>query len=70
MGLTPQDLIDIAMVHGLLFDSATQKGVMFHMIGAISQYGKIGVLCVGESREEAYSFYEKVVKVLDQETAH
>ena len=69
-GLTPQDLIDIAMVHGLLFDSSTQKGVMFHMIGAISQFGKIGVLCVGESREEAYSFYEKAVKVLDQETAH
>ena len=40
------------------------------MIGAISQYGKIGVLCVGESREEAYSFYEKAVKVLDQETTH
>jgi hypothetical protein len=66
-GLTPQDLIDIAMVHGLLFDSPTQKGVMFHMIGALSQYGKIGVLCVGASREEAYAFYEKTVEVLDKE---
>jgi hypothetical protein len=66
-GLVPQDLIDIAMIHGLLFDSSTQKGVMFHMIGALSQYGKIGVLCVGSSREEAYAFYEKAVQVLDRE---
>ena len=38
-GLTPQDLIDIAMFHGLQFDGAAQKGVMFHMIGALSQFG-------------------------------
>jgi hypothetical protein len=68
-GLTPQDLIDIAMFHGLHFDGAAQKGVMFHMIGALSQFGKMGIVCVGESREEAYSFYEKTIAVLDTETA-
>ena len=68
-GLTPQDLIDIAMFHGLHFDGATQKGVMFHMIGALSQFGKMGVVCIGESPEEAYSFYTRTVEVLDAETA-
>lgn len=68
-GLTPQDLIDIAMFHGLHFDGVTQKGVMFHMIGALSQYGKIGVVCIGDSPEEAFSYYLKTVKVLDAETA-
>ncbi len=68
-GLTPQDLIDIAMFHGLQFDSVTQKGVMFHMIGALSQFGKMGVVCVGESPEEAYSYYQKTIEVLDAETA-
>lgn len=68
-GLTPQDLIDIAMFHGLHFDGATQKGVMFHMIGALSQFGKMGMVCIGESPEEAYSFYTRTVEVLDAETA-
>lgn len=68
-GLTPKDLINIAMFHGLHFDGATQKGVMFHMIGALSQFGKIGIVCIGDSPEEAYSFYTKTVKVFDAETA-
>ena len=68
-GLTPRDLIEIAMFHGLHFDGVTQKGVMFHMIGALSQYGKIGVVCIGESPAEAFSYYLKTVEVLDAETA-
>jgi hypothetical protein len=68
-GLTPQDLIDIAMFHGLHFDGATQKGVMFHMIGALSQFGKMGMVCIGASPEEAYSFYKKTIQVLDVEAA-
>ncbi|HXB43722.1 MAG TPA: peptide ligase PGM1-related protein, partial [Puia sp.] len=68
-GLTPQDLIDIAMFHGLHFDGAAQKGVMFHMIGALSQFGKMGIVCIGASRQEAYSFYERTIAVLDGETA-
>jgi hypothetical protein len=67
-GLTPQDLIDIAMFHGLQYDSAAQKGVMFHMIGALSQFGKMGIICIGGSREEAYSYYKKTIEVLDAET--
>ncbi len=68
-GLTPKDLIDIAMFHGLHFDLTTQKGVMFHMIGALSQYGKMGMVCIAASQEEAYSFYTKTIAVLDAETA-
>jgi hypothetical protein len=68
-GLTPQDLIDIAMFHGLHFDGASQTGVMFHMIGALSQYGKMGIVCIGASPEEAVEFYKKTIAVLDAETA-
>ncbi len=67
-GLAPQDLIDIAMFHGLHFDGATQKGVVFHMIGALSQFGKMGIVCIGESPDEARLFYEKTIEVLDAET--
>jgi hypothetical protein len=68
-GLTPHDLIEIAMFHGLHFDGATQQGVMFHMIGALSEFGKLGVVCIGNSTDEAYSLFEKTVEVLDAETA-
>ncbi len=67
-GLTPQDLIDIAMFHGLHYDGAAQRGVMFHMIGALSQYGKMGIVCIAASPEEAFSLYTKTIKVLDAET--
>ena len=68
-GLTPQDLINIAMFHGLHFDGASQTGVVFHMIGALSQYGKMGIVCIGSSPEEAVELYKKTIAVLDAETA-
>lgn len=68
-GLTPQDLIDIAMFHGLHYDGASQTGVMFHMIGALSQYGKMGIVCIAPSPDEAFSLYVKTIEVLDRETS-
>ncbi|MFN8289803.1 MAG: peptide ligase PGM1-related protein [Chitinophagaceae bacterium] len=66
-GLTPPDLIDIAMLHQLHYDGTSQEGVMFHLIGALSQYGKLGVVCIGSTPERARNFYEQTVKVLDGE---
>ncbi len=67
-GLTPMDLIDIAMHHGLHYDHAKQEGVMFHLISALSQYGKIGLVSIGTTLERAKSYYYKVLNILDQET--
>jgi hypothetical protein len=67
IGLTPHDLIDIAMYNGIQFDGAKQTGVMFHMIGALSQYGKLGMVCIGKTVEEAKEFYAKTMAVLDKE---
>ncbi|HNP24327.1 MAG TPA: peptide ligase PGM1-related protein [Panacibacter sp.] len=66
-GLTPQDLIDIAMFHSLMYNSNTQEGVTFHLVGALSQYGKLGVVCIGSSPERARLYFEKVIEVLDLE---
>ncbi|MGE5106815.1 MAG: peptide ligase PGM1-related protein [Sphingobacteriales bacterium] len=66
-GLTPHDLIDIAMYNELLYDGSSQEGVMFHLIGALSQYGKLGVVCIGSTPERAYAFYDKTVEVLNRE---
>lgn len=66
-GMTPEDLIDIAVWHGLHFHSAMQEGVVFHLIGALSQFGKLGVLCIAETIECARQLYVDTVKVLDLE---
>jgi hypothetical protein len=66
-GLSPHDLIDIAMVNDLHYDGTSQEGVMFHLIGALSQYGKLGVVCIGSTPERAREFYSRIVEVLDKE---
>jgi hypothetical protein len=66
-GLTPDDLIEIAVENGLHFHGATQQGVVFHLIGALSEFGKIGVMCVAGSGEEAEQLYKKTISVLDRE---
>jgi hypothetical protein len=67
-GLLPDDLIDLAVYHDLHFHTATERGVVFHMIGAISQFGKIGVTCIGNSPEDAQHLYQQTLQVLDHET--
>ncbi len=67
-GLTPDDLIDISVDHRLHFDAASQQGVVFHLIGALSEYGKVGTVCIGDSHESARKFYRETVGVLDRET--
>lgn len=67
VGLTPSDLIDIAMFHELMYNHTTQEGVMFHLIGSLSQYGKLGMVCIGNSPERARAFYKKTIQVLDFE---
>ena len=66
-GLTPEDLIDIAVRNNIHFHGAAQRGVVFHLIGALSEFGKLGTVCVGASYEEADRFYRETVDILDRE---
>lgn len=67
-GLTPQDLMEIMIFHGLHYDSVRQEGVFFHLMGALSEHGKLGMTSIGATPERAQSFYQKAVDVLDFET--
>ncbi|MEI9911042.1 MAG: peptide ligase PGM1-related protein [Bacteroidota bacterium] len=58
-GLTPQDLMDIAMFHELMYNGAAQQGVMFHLVGALSEHGKLGLVCIGDTPEKAKEYYDK-----------
>ena len=66
-GLIPDDLIEICIYHGLMYDGAAQEGVMFHLVGALSEFGKLGLVCVGSSPEKAKAYYDKTISILDLE---
>ena len=68
-GLTPTDLLEILVLHGLHYDSTVQEGVVFYLISALSEFGKLGVVSIGRTAGRAYQLYEQTVKVLDSETA-
>jgi hypothetical protein len=38
------------------------------MIGALSQYGKLGMTCIGNSPEQADELFRRTVALLDRET--
>ncbi|MCB1555513.1 MAG: hypothetical protein KDJ14_17075 [Xanthomonadales bacterium] len=65
--LLPDDLIDILVQHRLHFDDTTQSGVVFNLIGAISEVGKLGLVSVAETIELAQAQYERAIRVLDLE---
>lgn len=67
-GLLPNDFMDIIADHKLYFDTGTETGTVFHLIGCLSQFGKLGLTSIGDSPQQAQEIYNKVVKVLDEET--
>jgi hypothetical protein len=66
-GLTIDDLFDIAVRHRLHFDQARQSGVVFHMMGALAELGRVGLTAVGDSREQADATFRRAERVLLEE---
>lgn len=67
-GLLPEDLFDIIIRHKIHYHPDSGTGVLFYMIGALSQYGKLGMTCIGNNPAEADRLFRRVVELLDQET--
>ena len=66
-GLCPEDLIDITTFHRLHYDHVRETGVLFHMLGALSQYGKAGMTAIGNSPAEADAAYAHALEILEKE---
>jgi hypothetical protein len=69
-GLLPNDLMDIIAHHRLHFETGTETGSVFHLMGCLSQFGKLGLTSIGDSPQEAEDIYNKVTKVLDLESGN
>lgn len=67
-GLLPNDLMDIIASHHLHFESGSETGSVFHLMGCLSEFGKVGLTSIGNSPEEADSIYRHAAEVLDAET--
>jgi PGM1 C-terminal domain len=66
--LAPEDLIEILTVNSLAYNPQSETGVLFQMIGGVSQFGRVGLEAIGNSRQEAEEMYARTVAVLDRET--
>jgi hypothetical protein len=66
-GLTIDDLFDVAVRHRLHFDQARQTGVVFHMMGALAELGRVGLTAVGDSRDEADATFRRAERLLREE---
>ena len=62
--LIPLDILELFDHHSLHYCHQLKRGVVFHMLGAISQYGTIGLTCIGSSREEAKELFNDAMAVL------
>lgn len=69
-GLLPEDLIEILTINKLHYSHGTESGVLFHLIGAVSEFGKLGVTAIANSKEETDELYRRTLLVLDRETSY
>ena len=67
--LIPEDLIDIAVENDLHFDQSSMQGVTFNLIGALAEFGKLGVVSIAATPEDAMQRYRKTVQVLSDVAA-
>lgn len=68
--LVPEDLLDIVTENRLHYNQRTESGVLFHLIGAVSEFGKLGVTAIANDAGEVDALYERTLQILDVETAH
>lgn len=66
-GLLPDDLIEILTDNKLHYNHGTETGVLFHLIGALSEFGKLGLTAIANSRGEVEDLYRHALAVLDRE---
>lgn len=64
VGRTPAEVIATVERAGLRFDATTGTGAFVHLLGAVPEFGKMGVTCVAHDADTAQSLYDDVVALL------
>jgi len=68
-GLTPDDVFDLAVRHGLHYNPQTETGVVFHMLSALSSEGHLGLTAIGDSHDHARELFDAMTAVMEADAA-
>jgi hypothetical protein len=63
-GRSPAEVIDAVDASGLAFDPVSRTGATLHLLGALPQYGKIGVTSIADDPADAEERYRAVEALL------
>ncbi|MGH9124893.1 MAG: peptide ligase PGM1-related protein [Acidimicrobiales bacterium] len=63
IGVPPAQVIEAVGQAGLAFDPATASGITLHLLGALDQFGKMGMTCIAPSLEDADAMYTEAEAV-------
>ncbi len=66
-GVLPFDLMDLLVVNGFHFRS-DETGVVFHLLGCLSEFGKLGCTVIAPTVPGAKLLYAETVALLDRAT--
>ena len=58
---------DILTVQRLHYSPRSESGALFYLLRSVSELGQLGLLAIGNSREEAEDVFRHTVAVLDRE---
>nr|MBA3556953.1 hypothetical protein [Gemmatimonadales bacterium] len=51
----------------LHFDQTRQSGIVFHMLSALGECGRMGLTAVGDSWQDVEALYSRALEILDEE---
>jgi hypothetical protein len=66
---TPDCFIEKTQRRGLWFNHDRQVGVVFHMISGLPELGRVGLIAIGDSRDDAETRYRRAIEVIHEEAA-
>jgi hypothetical protein len=70
VGLRPAQIIDALGGAGLAYSRASTTGATVHLLGALKEHGKFGVLCIADSGNDAQALYDEVIATIDHLRPH
>jgi hypothetical protein len=62
LGLTPAQVIAAVADAGLAYDPVTKTGATLHLLGAVTRYGKFGLVCIAPSHDQAEELHDRVLE--------
>ncbi|GAA2993799.1 peptide ligase PGM1-related protein [Streptosporangium longisporum] len=65
-GRTPGEVVKLVQEEGLGFDRERRTGNVLHLLGAVTEFGKLGFTSIGDSAEEAAELHRRTVSTLSR----